>query len=74
MALDVAIDAGVMTLRLNRPEKRNALDSATIEELHAAIAQAELDAMVRLTGMSCPTSARSIFCCMGRSTAAEHCH
>jgi methylglutaconyl-CoA hydratase len=51
MALDVGIDAGVMTLRLNRPEKRNALDSPTVEELHGAIEQAELDATVRVVAL-----------------------
>jgi methylglutaconyl-CoA hydratase len=51
MALDVAIDAGAMTLRLNRPEKRNALDRASIEELHAALEQAELDATVRVVAL-----------------------
>ena len=51
MTLDVAIDGGVMTLRLNRPEKRNALDSATIEALHRAIEQAELDGQVRVIAL-----------------------
>lgn len=48
MALLVAIEHGVMTLRLNRPEKRNALNSEMIEALHAALAQSELDAAVRV--------------------------
>lgn len=48
MTLAAAVANGVMTLRLNRPEKRNALDSVTIEALHAALDQAELDAAVRV--------------------------
>ena len=33
------IDArGVATLTLNRPDKHNALDGATMQELHAALA------------------------------------
>jgi methylglutaconyl-CoA hydratase len=48
MALLTGVEQGVMTLRLNRPEKRNALDSTTIEALHAALDQAELDAAVRV--------------------------
>src|SRR5262249_56713285 len=40
--------SNVLTLTLNRPDKRNALDSATIEELNAALAQAELDPAVRV--------------------------
>lgn len=48
MPLLVVVDAGVMTLQLNRPEKRNALDSATVEELHTALEQAELDPAVRV--------------------------
>lgn len=51
MALDISVEAGVMTLRLNRPEKRNALDSATIEALHSAIEQAEIDANVRVLAL-----------------------
>lgn len=51
MALLVAVDGGVMTLQLNRPEKRNALDSATIEALHVALDQAELDAAVRVVAI-----------------------
>ena len=38
---------GVLSLTLNRPEKRNALDSGTISALTAALQQAELDPAVR---------------------------
>jgi len=39
---------GVLTLTLNRPEKRNALDEATLDGLAEALAHAELDADVRV--------------------------
>ncbi len=39
-------DAGVFTLRLNRPEKRNAMDTALIEALLAALETADLNAAV----------------------------
>lgn len=42
---------GVLSLTLNRPDKRNALDSATIAELTAALEQAELDASVRVVAI-----------------------
>jgi len=38
---------GVLNLTLNRPEKRNALNSATVEALHDALHSAEMDADVR---------------------------
>jgi methylglutaconyl-CoA hydratase len=50
---------GVLRLTLNRPEKRNALDSATIAELTQALAQAELDASVRVIAI---TGAGKDFC------------
>jgi methylglutaconyl-CoA hydratase len=39
---------GVLTLTLNRPEKRNALSNALIEALHAALEGADLDPEVRV--------------------------
>ena len=52
IALD--IDArGIATLTLNRPEKHNALDGATLAQLHEALLRIERDAAVRalvLTG------------------------
>ena len=46
--LSSSLASGVLTLTLSRPDKRNALDSATIEALHAALEQAELDAGARV--------------------------
>ena len=40
--------AGVLTLTLDRPDKRNALGSALVDALHAAIDAADLDAGVRV--------------------------
>jgi methylglutaconyl-CoA hydratase len=42
---------GVFTVMLNRPEKRNALDGATVERLHAVLERAELDAAVRVVAV-----------------------
>ena len=39
---------GVLTLTLNRPGKRNALNAAIIEALHAELERADLDADVRV--------------------------
>jgi methylglutaconyl-CoA hydratase len=46
--LATQLDAGILTLTLDRPEKRNALSSALIEELRAAVARAENDSAVRV--------------------------
>lgn len=43
-----ARDGGVLTLRLDRPEKRNALSAALIEALHGAFEAADLDPEVRV--------------------------
>ncbi len=40
---------GITTITINRPSKLNALNKATIEELHNAFAKAEEDATVRVT-------------------------
>lgn len=48
MTLLTALDGGVLTLTLNRPEKRNALDAALIEALHQALDRADLDGEVRV--------------------------
>lgn len=48
MSLLTALDRGVLTLTLNRPEKRNALDSALIDALHAQLERADLDGAVRV--------------------------
>ncbi len=42
------IDGNVAVLSLNRPEKRNALDAATIGALKAAIARCDADPVVRV--------------------------
>lgn len=42
---------GVLTVALNRPDKRNALDAATVAGLHAALERAELDADVRVVAL-----------------------
>lgn len=39
--LEIAQDAAVLHIKLNRPEKRNALSSELVEELHAALDTAE---------------------------------
>jgi methylglutaconyl-CoA hydratase len=46
--LRTALEAGVLTLTLDRPEKRNALSSVLIESLHTALERADLDADVRV--------------------------
>ncbi|MGH7579528.1 MAG: enoyl-CoA hydratase/isomerase family protein [Gemmatimonadales bacterium] len=54
-----ARDAGILTLTLNRPDKRNALSSAVIEGLHRALDAADLDADVRVVVI---TGAGKDFC------------
>jgi methylglutaconyl-CoA hydratase len=49
--LRTSLDQGVLTLTLDRPEKRNALSSALIESLHAALERADLDAEVRVVAL-----------------------
>lgn len=46
-----ALDGGVLTLTLNRPDKRNALDTPTLDALHAAVERADLDAEVRVVAI-----------------------
>jgi methylglutaconyl-CoA hydratase len=46
--LSSSLVSGVLTLMLNRPDKRNALDTALVEALHASLEQAELDAGARV--------------------------
>lgn len=43
-----ALVGGVLTLTLDRPDKRNALNAAVVETLHAALDRADLDAEVRV--------------------------
>jgi methylglutaconyl-CoA hydratase len=47
-SLDVSLRDGVLALTLDRPEKRNALDSSLIDALHHQVERAELDADVRV--------------------------
>jgi methylglutaconyl-CoA hydratase len=49
--LRVVLDGTVLTLTLERPEKRNALSSSLVESLHEALEQAELDAGVRVVAL-----------------------
>ncbi len=51
MAITTRLQGGILTLTLNRPEKRNALDRATLDALHGALEQAELDAAVRVVAI-----------------------
>ena len=43
-----ALDDGIFTLTLNRPDKRNALSSELIEQLHQSLERADLDGDVRV--------------------------
>ena len=47
-SLQTDLRGGVLTLTLNRPDKRNALSGALTEALHAALERADLDAEVRV--------------------------
>jgi methylglutaconyl-CoA hydratase len=49
--LRVALAGGVLTLTLDRPDKRNALDTPTLDALHAALERADLDAEVRVVAI-----------------------
>ena len=57
--LEVAREGGVLTITLNRPDKRNALSSALVEALHGALDSADLDAEVRVVVL---TGAGKDFC------------
>lgn len=54
-----AADGGLAVVTLNRPEKRNALDERTVEELKTAVARAGSDDAVRAVLL---TAAGSDFC------------
>lgn len=51
MRVLITRDAGVMTLTLNRPDKKNAIDIQMIGELKDAIASADLDAEVKIVAI-----------------------
>jgi enoyl-CoA hydratase len=42
------VDGPIATLSINRPEKRNAVNNATVEEIDRALAQVEGDASIRV--------------------------
>jgi methylglutaconyl-CoA hydratase len=46
--LRIGLEAGVLTLTLDRPDKRNALSGALVEALHAGLERADLDTDVRV--------------------------
>jgi methylglutaconyl-CoA hydratase len=47
-ALLSSLESGILSLTLNRPDKRNALNAELIEALHQALERADLDANVRV--------------------------
>lgn len=47
----VQVAGGVLTATLNRPDKRNAIDTAMIDELLAAFERADLDASARVVAI-----------------------
>jgi methylglutaconyl-CoA hydratase len=47
----VALEGGVLTGTLNRPDKKNAIDGAMIDGLYALLERADLDAAVRLVAV-----------------------
>lgn len=57
--LRTSLEGKVLTLTLDRPEKRNALSASLVESLHAALERADLDAEVRVVAIR---GAGSDFC------------
>lgn len=51
MSVLVALEDGILTLTLNRPDKRNALDAVTVAALHRELERAELDTEVRVVAL-----------------------
>ncbi|MGE0353100.1 MAG: enoyl-CoA hydratase/isomerase family protein [Gemmatimonadales bacterium] len=51
MVLQASLDAGILTLVLSRPEKRNALSTPMLDALHQELERAELDAAVRVVAI-----------------------
>lgn len=49
--VQATLERGVLTCTLSRPEKRNAIDSAMIDALLAALDRADLDAAVRVVAI-----------------------
>jgi hypothetical protein len=46
-----AIESGVLTITLDRPARRNAMDAATVDGLHHALADADVNADVRVVAI-----------------------
>lgn len=59
LAVTTAVSGGVARIALNRPDKRNALDHATISTLGDALAQCASDAGVRMVQL---TGVGNVFC------------
>ena len=51
MTLLTNLDSGLLTLTLNRPEKRNALSTPLLEALSAELDRADLDAAIRVVAI-----------------------
>ncbi len=49
--VQVAVEAGVLTATLDRPDKKNAIDTPMIDALLAALERADLDATVRVVAL-----------------------
>ena len=49
--VQVGVHAGVLTATLNRPDKKNAIDTPMIDALRAALDQADLDDAVRVVAL-----------------------
>ena len=54
------LDAGIEVMRLDRPQARNALDSATLAEVEAALAELAADTQLRVLVLS--TTSERAFC------------
>jgi methylglutaconyl-CoA hydratase len=59
MPLLTSLSRGILTLMLNRPEKHNALDARSLDELHAALLDAQANEAVRVIVL---TGAGATFC------------
>jgi len=51
VTLQTRLDAGILTLTLDRPARRNALDTTIITALHQALERADLDPEVRVVAI-----------------------
>ncbi len=49
--LRTELEGGILTLTIDRPDKRNALDRGTIDALYAALERADLDPAVRVVAL-----------------------